>query len=155
MLQEYGVPSAPRLAWLCDQDVRRAARWCNSQKNLRLLALDLAIKSHPEWRRQLDLLRLFDQVTDNRLTFLIHGPQAISRLKELFAVLGSRLRLTGTRAIARHHRSPADFAGQVRNEEEIARIALEQVKLEQVPPEHPVAVSEAEGRTGTNLVRAA
>ena len=140
MLQEHGVPSAPRLAWLCDHDVRRVARWCNSQKNLWIVTLDLAIKSHPEWRRQLDLLRLFDQITDNRLTFLIHGPQALSRLTGLFTILGSRLRLTGTRAIARHHRSPADFAAQARSEEEIARATLMQVN----PVVAPASISTAQ-----------
>lgn len=154
MLQEHGVPSAPRLAWLCDHDVRRAARWCNAQERLRLVALDLAIKSHPEWRRQLDLLRLFDQITDNRLTFLIHGPQGLSRLTGLFAILGPRLRLSGTRAIARHHRSPVDFAAQVRSEDEIARATLMQVDPKAVPapivPLQPPKV-----HRGTTAVQAA
>jgi hypothetical protein len=133
MLQEHGVPTAPRLAWLRDHDVRRAARWCNAQESLRLVTLDLAIKYHPEWRRQLDLLRLFDQITDRRLAFLIHGPQALSRLTGLFDILGPRLRLTGTRAIARHHRSPVDFAAQVRSEEEIACATLMRVDPKAAP----------------------
>lgn len=136
MLQEHGVPTAPRLAWLCDHDVRRAARWCNAQESLTFVTLDLAIKSHPEWRRQLELLRLFDQITDQRLTFLIHGPQALSRMTEPFSILGERLRLTGARAIARNHRSPSNFAAQVRGEEEIAR-TLAQVGSEAAPAPIP------------------
>jgi len=154
MLQEHGVPSAPRLAWLCDHDVRRAARWCNAQESLRLVALDLAIKSHPEWRRQFDLLRLFDQITDSRLTFLIHGPQALSRLTGLFEMLGPRLRLTGTRAIARHHRSPADFAAQVSSEEEIARATLVQVSRRPAPGS-VLTIQRSQERGSVEAVRAA
>jgi hypothetical protein len=154
MLQEHGVPSAPRLAWLRDHDVRRSARWCNSQQSLQLVALDLAIKFHPEWRRQLDLLRLFDQITDNRLTFLIHGPQALPRLTELFVMLGPRLRLTGTRAIARHHRSAADFAAQVKSEEEIARATLVHAGPKAVPASSVTLQRPKESR-GIETARAA
>src|SRR5260370_518795 len=57
MLQAEGVPPAPRLAWISAHDARRAARWCNEQEAVELVAMDLAVKQPREWANQLRLLR--------------------------------------------------------------------------------------------------
>lgn len=133
MLQEHGVPSAPRLAFLSEHDVRRGAVWCNSQEALDLITLDLAIKDHREWSRQLVLLHRFDALTGKRLTYLIHGPAAPSRVSAIFAVLGSRLRLTGTRAISMPRRTPSDFVAYAQAEEALAYRALLHVESNPEP----------------------
>jgi hypothetical protein len=133
LLQEHGVPTAPRLAFLSEHDVRRAAAWCDEQEALDLITMDLAIKVHGEWQRQLELLRLFDALTGKRLTYLIHGPAAPGRVLAIFAVLGSRVRLTGTRAISRPWQSPSDFAAYARAEEALAYRALMQVESNPAP----------------------
>lgn len=133
LLQEHGVPSAPRLAFLSEHDVRRAAAWCNRQEALDLITMDLAIKVDGEWQRQLELLRLFDALTGKRLAFLIHGPAAPARVLAIFAVLGSRARLTGTRAISRPCQSPSDFPAFARAEAALAYRALMQVESNSEP----------------------
>lgn len=133
LLQEHGVPSAPRLAFLSEHDVRRVAAWCDHQEALDLITMDLAIKVHGEWRRQLELLRLFDALTGKRLTYLIHGPAAPARVLAVFAVLGSRARLTGTRAISRPWQSPSDFPAFARAEAALAYRALMQVESNSEP----------------------
>lgn|GEM_PF-2572320 len=133
LLQEHGVPSAPRLAFLSEHDVHRAAVWCNSQEALELITMDLAIKVHREWPRQLELLRLFDGLTGKRLTYFIHGPAAPARMLTLFSVLGSRARLTGTRAITKPRRSPSDFVSFARAEEALAYRALMQIESNPEP----------------------
>ena len=133
------MPSAPRLAFLSEHDVRRAAAWCDSQEALDLITLDLAIKDHGEWPRQVELLRLFDALTGKRLTYLIHGPAAPGRVLAIFAVLGSRVRLTGTRAISRPWQSPSDFAAYARAEEALAYRALMQVESNPAPSRIPVS----------------
>lgn len=124
MLQVNGVPSAPRLAWLSEHDVRRAAEWCNRQEAVRLVVLDLAIKQSREWKLQLELLRNFDLLTGCRLDFFIHGPATESRLVEIFSTLGRRLRLTGTRAISRPRESASDIETFAEEEEAAAYRAL-------------------------------
>jgi hypothetical protein len=121
LLQEAGVPTAPRLAWLSEFDVRRAARWCQSNPAVQLVTLDLAIKQPAEWAEQLELLTLFDQLTDRRLTFLIHGPSSESRIGPLFGVLGSRLCLSGSRAISRPRNRASDFVVFEAQERDLAR----------------------------------
>jgi hypothetical protein len=76
MLQWAGVPSLPRVAWLCEADVDRLARWSVSRAHLTHVALDLAVKRPEEWRRQVALLGRFDSLTGARLGFLVHGPSA-------------------------------------------------------------------------------
>lgn len=124
LLQEQDVPTAPRLAWLSDHDVLRAASWCRKNDAVRLVILDLAIKHQAEWRRQLSLLRKFDECTGHRLEYLIHGPHAESRLIDVFGVLGRRLRLSGSRAISQPRESPQDIDRIAAREEAAAYCAL-------------------------------
>jgi hypothetical protein len=100
LLQSAGVKTAPRFAWLLREDVARAARWFQSNPHVESICLDLAIKG-AEFRGQLALLAEFDALTEHRLTYFIHGPDAEARLLPLFALLGNRLHLTGARAISR------------------------------------------------------
>lgn len=110
LLQEAGVRTAPRLVWLSEHDAKRAARWCDANASVQLIALDLAIKQEREWRGQLNLLGYFDALTGRRLIYLIHGPAADSRREALFSIVGSRLHLTGSRAIARPPERGRGFA---------------------------------------------
>jgi hypothetical protein len=124
MLQWAGVPTLPRLAWLCDADAERVAGWCNSQAHLQMVTIDLAIKRPEEWQRQVRLLQRFDGLTNRRLDFFIHGPAAEARLNELFSTLGNRLYLTGSRAISRPRASAADYTIYVEEEVRSALRAL-------------------------------
>lgn len=124
LLQEASVPTAPRLGWLSNADVRRAARWCDANPAVELVTLDLAIKHQAEWRRQVQLLRLFDDSTGRRMRYFIHGPNTENRLVELFSFLGGRLHLTGSRAISRPRDSARDFVRFAEEEEAIALRAM-------------------------------
>jgi hypothetical protein len=119
MLQWASVPALPRLAWLCEADVDRVATWCVAQAHLRMVALDMAVKQEEEWVRQVALLRRFDLVTGGRLRFLIHGPAVGHRLEELFGILGNRVHLTGSGAIARPYACAGRFGSYVDEEERI------------------------------------
>ena len=125
ILQWAGVPSVPRLAWLCEADVDRVARWCNSRAHLTDVSLDLAVKQPEEWRRQVALLGRFDFVTGGRFRFLVHGPAAAARMDDLFSILGARLHLTGSRAISRPRSGAADYRRLVDEEVAAATLALE------------------------------
>jgi hypothetical protein len=125
MLQWAGVPTVPRLAWLCEGDAERLAKWANAQPHLGVIALDLAIKQRGEWVRQLALLQHFDTLTGGRLRFLVHGPSAAPRLDDLFTILAGRLSLTGSRAISRPRSDAADYRHFVDEEVAAAEIALE------------------------------
>jgi hypothetical protein len=124
LLQEAGVPTAPRLAWLSKHDARRSARWCEENPAVKLVTLDLAIKHGAEWRRQLELLRFFDLLTGQRLRYLIHGPQAEGRLLALFTFLGDRTHLSGSRAISKPRASAQEYVRFTQEEEAIAYRAL-------------------------------
>jgi len=123
LLQWAGVPTAPRLAWLCEADADRIAGWAGTQAGLELVAMDLAVKQPAEWRRQVELLRRFDRQTGHRFRFLIHGPAVETRLEELFSILGVRLHLTGSGAIARPYALAGRYASFVEEEELIAERA--------------------------------
>jgi hypothetical protein len=125
MLQWAGVPTLPRLAWLCEGDVERVAEWCNAQPRLQMVALDLAVKQPEEWVRQVALLQRFDSLTGKRLRFLVHGPSAPGRLDELFSILADRLRLTGSRAISRPRSDAAEYRHFVDEEAGAATLAFE------------------------------
>jgi len=127
LLQDEGVPTAPRLAWVSDHDVDRAAQWCGRNEHVSLVVLDLAIKHRLEWRRQLRLLSRFDQLTGQRLKYLVHGPQVENRLIEIFSVLGRRAHISGSRAISRPREHPRDVDRFAAEEEAAAYRALLQV----------------------------
>lgn len=124
LLQEAGVPTAPRLAWLSKHDARRAAQWSEENPAVELVTLDLAIKHEAEWRRQWELLLFFDRLTGQRLRYLIHGPQAEGRLLALFTFLGDRLHLSGSRAISKPRASAQEYVRFTQEEEAIAYRAL-------------------------------
>ncbi len=124
LLQSVDVRTVPRLAWLTPHDARRAARWCQANPAVEMITMDLAIKQDSEWREQLQLLAFFDGLTDHRLIYLIHGPEAESRVNSLFKILGDRLRLTGSRAIARPPEFGRGFAEFAADELAVAESAL-------------------------------
>lgn len=124
LLQEAGVPTAPRLGWLSEADARRAAGWCDDNPTVGLITLDLAIKHQAEWRRQVLLLRFFDDATGHRMRYFIHGPNAEGRLVELFSFLGDRLYLTGSRAISRPRDCAQDFVRFAEEEEAVVFRAM-------------------------------
>lgn len=102
LLQMHGVPAIPRVAWLIEYDARRFARWVNTNPAIEQIALDLSGSSRSGWLRELRLLSIFDQLTDQRLSYLVHGPSVAQRCLDLYQLLGvDRVHLTNTRAIAR------------------------------------------------------
>jgi hypothetical protein len=133
MLQWAGVPAVPRLAWLCEGDVDRVATWCAAQTHLQMVALDLAVKQREEWVRQVALLRRFDLVTGGRLRFLIHGPAVGHRIEELSGILGGRVHLTGSGAIARPYACAGRFGSYVDEEEWIIEESRAALGLQPAP----------------------
>jgi hypothetical protein len=61
---------------LIEYDARRFARWVNTNPAIEQIALDLSGSSRSGWLRELRLLSIFDRLTDQRLSYLIHGPSS-------------------------------------------------------------------------------
>ena len=101
LLQDLGVVVIPRVCWLTDWDAERIARWVNNNAAVTQVALDWSSSSPVAWRAETSLLRRFDDITGNRIAYLIHGPSTRARAQELAAMLGrDRLHLTNARAIS-------------------------------------------------------
>jgi len=157
LLQGAGARTAPRLVWLSEHDARRAARWCQANPCVELITMDLAIKQESEWRDQLQLLAFFDSLTDRRLTYVIHGPAAESRIESLFRILGRRLYLTGSRAIARPPEAGRGFANFAADELAAAQRALARAGAfanEGRGARHPVALNLPAASRGGRAPRA-
>lgn len=102
LLQSYGVPTMPRVAWVIEHDAKRFAWWVNANPAVEWVALDLGRTTIPGWQRELRLLAIFDRLTDGRLSYLVHGPSTESRCLDLYQLIGpNRMHLTNSRAVPR------------------------------------------------------
>lgn len=114
-LQDLQTSVVPRVAFAFPGDVRRYARWLQANPATEAAALDLGTyRSARGWREQLEFLAEFDDLTERRLRYWIHGPSTLARLVALFSVIEpTRVTTTNARAIA--------FPSQFRSREEEAR----------------------------------
>lgn len=102
LLQMHGIASIPRLCWLIEHDARRFAEWIAANPEVTTVALDVPSSSSITWRRELHLLALFDELTGERLSYLIHGPSVVGRCCDLYRLIDpDRVHITNCRAIAR------------------------------------------------------
>jgi hypothetical protein len=91
-LQRLGVPALPRLAWVFDHDVRRAAAWACGNSAVEVIALDLQTyaRNQAALAEQLEGLRLFDRLTGRHLHYLINGPTAKRSVEAVYTVVPER-----------------------------------------------------------------
>lgn len=93
-LAQFGAPVIPRVDWEVERDVERWAIWANSEADLEVVSLDwTSFHSRSAWNQRFELLRKFDQLTAERLRYIINGVKAPSRLELLTELLGDE-RLT-------------------------------------------------------------
>jgi hypothetical protein len=92
VLQRLGVPALPRVVWVIEHDVRRAATWVQGNPVVEAIALDLQTyaKNPREFAEQLEGLKLFDRLTGRHLRYLINGPTAERPVADVFAVVPDR-----------------------------------------------------------------
>jgi hypothetical protein len=103
LLQNAGARAIPRLAWEIPHDVKRWARWLQSNPSVEQVALDLATyRKKSDFSAQLKGLALLDELTERRLSYVINGVSTYPRIMQLYdAVSPRRVSLTNARAIAR------------------------------------------------------
>jgi Domain of unknown function (DUF4417) len=88
-LQRLGVPAAPRLAWVTEQDIRRYAAWVLANPAVELVGLDwMTYRADSDWQGQMEGLGLLDRLTGRRLRYLINGPTTTSRYADIFTRVG-------------------------------------------------------------------
>jgi hypothetical protein len=83
-LQRAGAPTIPRVTWLIEHDVGRAADWINRNPAVQWIALDWMTYKARIPDEQLAGLAELDRLTDHRLRFLINGPTHFERCAEVF-----------------------------------------------------------------------
>lgn len=133
LLQHHGVQAIPRLAWLIPHDAERFATWANENPALQLVALDIASSSAHDWRKALELLVLFDRLTDCRLSYLLHGPSVIERCIDLYRVVGTtRVHISNSRAISRPAVAGASFHERFETEQQVVDAAQRVVQHETI-----------------------
>jgi hypothetical protein len=139
LLQDRGVHAIPRLAWLFPHDVERFAAWANENLAVRLVALDIASSSAHDWRKELELLVLFDRLTGCRLAYVLHGPSVIERCVDLYRALGTtRVHIANSRAIARPAIAGTSFRERLQTEQQVVD-AAQRVVLHETTTDHPAA----------------
>lgn len=92
VLQRLHVTAIPRLVWVIEHDVRRAASWVRQNSAVELIGLDLQTytKNPKAFAEQLDGLRLFDRLTRRHLHYLINGPRSEGPVAAVFAAVPDR-----------------------------------------------------------------
>lgn len=113
-LQRLGIPSMPRLLWVIEHDVRRAADWVLENRAVEIIALDLQTyaKRPREYAQQLKGLKLFDRLTGRRLKYLINGIASETTIEAAFAVVPDR-RVCITNATTAAPFASQDDSGQL------------------------------------------
>lgn len=102
LLATVGVPVIPRVDWVIRHDIIRCARWVRQNVGVSTVALDwMTLKSKHSWEVATDGLQMLDDLTDNRLHYLINGPSSAGRWADLSAMLPTRLTLTKSTPLAR------------------------------------------------------
>jgi hypothetical protein len=124
-LQKLGANAIPRLTWTVSHDARRLAEWIERNPCITHVSLDLTTyRSQAGFDEQLELLRAFDRLTGNRLTYLVNGPSTLDRILDLYAAVSvDRVHITNSRAIARDSVPGTSFADKERTEREIVQAA--------------------------------
>jgi hypothetical protein len=89
--QQLLIPAIPRGAWFNEFDVRRLAEWLNANQVVRWLAVDLqTLRQSAEWAEVVRGLRALDDLTGQRLRYLVNGPTTVERIADIYSATDSR-----------------------------------------------------------------
>jgi hypothetical protein len=96
--QQLLIPAIPRGAWFNEFDVRRLAEWLNANRVVRWLAIDLQTLRQPaEWAEVVRGLRALDDLTGQRLRYLVNGPTTVERIVDVYSAAATgRVALTSS-----------------------------------------------------------
>lgn len=135
MLQDLGAPVIPRVVLGIPHDAKRFAGWANKNPVVTQVAVDLTTyRGRASFMEQLELIALFDQLTDGRLQYLINGPSTLERDLRLFeAIEPKRVSITNARSIARDAAPGTLFSEKVETERSVVAAAQRQWPLAAVP----------------------
>jgi hypothetical protein len=91
-LLDLGAPAIPRVGFVDTRDVERQAAWCNANTSVATVSVDLmTLHQATEWQENAALLEMFDQLTNQRLTYIADGVRRPSRVRHLAELLGDRV----------------------------------------------------------------
>lgn len=89
--QQLLIPAIPRGAWFNEFDVRRLADWLNANRVVRWLAVDLqTVRQSDEWAEVVRGFRSLDELTGERVRYLINGPTTVERIVDLYSAAARR-----------------------------------------------------------------
>lgn len=91
-LLELEAPVIPRIAFVDMRDVERQAEWCDANRPVGLVSLDImTLRDTQEWLEHAELLAAFDQLTHARLRYVVNGVRHPRRILWLAELLAKRL----------------------------------------------------------------
>jgi hypothetical protein len=96
-LERLGVRALPRVAFVVDRDVVRAARWIEDCDVVQVAADLMTYRDDRSWQEQVELLDRLDRLTGRRLHYVVNGPGVFRRLRYLYERIDEE-RLTLTEA---------------------------------------------------------
>jgi hypothetical protein len=125
-LDRLGVRAVPRVAFVVERDVVRAAKWIEACAVVQVAADLMTYRDDPSWQEQVELLDRLDHLTGRRLHYVVNGPGVFRRVRYLYERIDEE-RLTLTEATLASPPWAAGAAGDFRlrcaRYEEIRRAA--------------------------------
>lgn len=82
-LVEAGTVACPRVGWVEQTDAERLAAWINRYE-ITLVSVDLMTYASRSFDRAVASLARFDELTDRRLSYLVDGVRAQSKIEALY-----------------------------------------------------------------------
>ena len=87
-LQELNLPTIPHIYWSSTQTMQAWAKWLYHNTAVSVVAINLQTLRKPaEWAKAMNNLRYFMNILPRDIHFLITGPQAADRVKEVISIL--------------------------------------------------------------------
>lgn len=87
-LQELNLPTIPHIYWSSTQTMQAWAKWLHHNTAVNVVAINLQTLRKPaEWTKAMNDLRYFMSILPRDIHFLITGPQAADRVKEVISIL--------------------------------------------------------------------
>jgi hypothetical protein len=116
-LQELDLPTIPHIYWSSKQTIHAWAKWLHYNDAVNVVAINLqTLRKASEWTKAMDDLRYFKNILPRNIHFLITGPQAADRVREVVSILGNVTLSNGyaAYAAASHYELQVD-GGKVRS----------------------------------------
>lgn len=85
-LQKYGAQAIPHLYWSGPKDIARLGVWLNNSPQTKMVATYIGLsRNKPHWKATIEGIRLLNEITNRRITFLVSGPSTRIKINQLIA----------------------------------------------------------------------